>query len=163
MEQFSISELKLIAHSLGIDLFNAVMSHKRIDKILPNTFYRNYYQSNDEALFGSLLQDGFVHKMYRSNLCYFHITESGIVKFKKEFEKLVNYQKQSNRDVSYLKSRIEFYCTWSNYNFGAGNAEHVISVYLNDYKQGHNISHTTRDCIRRFSNELKTIDTLIVN
>lgn len=157
MDKFSISEIKLIAHSLGIDVLAAAMSHKRIDKSLSNTFYRNYYQSNDEELFRSLVHAEYAYKISRNNLWYYHITESGIAKFKQEFKELVNYQKYPNRDIHYLRNRINFYCDWCNYNFGNDNAGHVISVYFGDYSLGHNISHTTRDCIRRFLNELKAL------
>lgn len=152
---FTIEEMKKISHSLGIKLFESVMSHQLKDKILPNGLYRNFFQVPNCDVFEKLVIDGYASKkeVFEQNVYY--ITPKGQEKFRQEFDLLVNYQPKPKRNLTYLKHRIEFYCNFYNYKFGNDNAGHVMSAYLNYYLKGFRMSHTTTDCVERFVKELK--------
>lgn len=152
---FTIEEMKKISHSLGIQLFESVMSHRLKDKILPKEFYRNFFQVAKCEVFEKLFVDGYASKREVFEQNVYHITEKGQEKFRKEFDLLVNYQPKPKRGLTYLKHRIEFYCNFYNYKFGNDNAGHIMSAYLNYYLNGFRMSHTTNDCVERFVKELK--------
>lgn len=162
MEKYNKEELKKIAHSLGIRLFESVMSHNKKDKQLPNEFYRNYYQSETDNTFEKLIEKGFAVKDKRLNLNYYFITDLGIEKFRTEFAELVNYKPKKERDLNYLKNRINFYCDFYNYRFCEDNSEHVISAYVNYFLKGFYMSHTTTDCVNRFKRELRSFKNVLV-
>lgn len=162
MEKYNKEELKKIAHSLGIRLFESVMSHNKKDKQLPNEFYRNYYQSEMDNTFEKLIENGFAVKDKRLNLNYYFITDLGIEKFRTEFAELFNYKPKKERDLNYLKNRINFYCDFYNYRFCEDNSEHVISAYINYFLKGFYMSHTTTDCVTRFKRELRSFKNVLV-
>lgn len=148
-------QMKLVSHALGIDLYKSVMSNKLKDKKLPKEFYRNYY--NTEA-------DSFKHKIV-IQLCdlgimefvkrgYYRVTEAGIKLFKDEYKSYAIYIPRGTVSLSYLKHKINFYCTFFYYDFGGDNSNHIIKKYL-EYRSGFYVSHTTEDCIRAFKKELK--------
>ncbi|MFV5702217.1 hypothetical protein ACM55F_10125 [Flavobacterium sp. XS2P12] len=152
---FTVEEMKKISHSLGIQLFESVMSHQLKDKILPKEFYRNFFQVPNCEVFEKLVIDGYASKREVFEQKVYHITPKGQEKFRQEFDLLVNYQPTPKRGLIYLKHRIEFYCNFYNYKFGNDNAGHVISAYQNYYLSGFRMSHTTTDCVDRFLKELK--------
>ena len=156
MENLTLKQLLLISHSIGIDMFNAVMSDKLKDKTLPVEFYRNYFNtsknSSDYVEISKLVDLGI---MRSRNPDYYHVTESGLEKFKNQFSEIAIYMPKNKMDINYLKNKINFYCSFYNYKFGDDNSEHVISSYLNYYLKKFRMSHTTTDCVNRFKNELK--------
>ena len=152
---FTKLELSRIAHSLGIDLFVAVMSHKLKDKQLPDEFYRNHYQDEQNEVLDGLVSRGYAIKRQAINLNYYHITDSGIAKFRSEFKKLVNYQPKDKHDLEYLKHRINWYCDFYNYRFCNDNSEHILDAYIMYYLKGFKMSHTTTDTVLAFKLELK--------
>jgi hypothetical protein len=148
-------ELNRISHSLGIDLFKAVMSHKLKDKQLPDEFYRNHYQDEQNDVLDGLVSLGYAIKRKALALNYYHITELGVSKFRTEFKELVNYQPEDKRDLAYLKHRINWYCDFYNYRFCDDNSEHIIDAYIMYYLKGFKMSHTTTDTVNFFKKELK--------
>ena len=61
---YNFNDLRTISHSLGIDLFKAVISSKLKDKKLPKEFYRNYYNASQKqaeiAGIDKLVEGGFM-------------------------------------------------------------------------------------------------------
>jgi hypothetical protein len=90
-EQLSFKETSLIAHSLGINLYNAKVSKKKKDKKLPTSFYRNYFCASpghtDYVTLDSLEKRGILHKWQQYTNIYFGVTEMGIAIFKQEFKR----------------------------------------------------------------------------
>lgn len=153
MEALTLPQLKTVAHSLGIDLYNAVMSNKKKDKQLPKEFYRNYYNTNNEEVLADLLAIGVME--HREATAYYHVTKKGIFLFSEQFKELAKYQPTGVFDLDYLKHRINFYCDFYNYRFCPDNSEHVINEFVNKYLEGYYMSHTTTDAVNTFKNELK--------
>lgn len=162
MEKYNKEEIRKVAHSLGIKLFESIMSHKKKDKQLPIDFYRNYYQSEKDDTFEKLIEKGLAVKDKQMGLNYYFITHLGVQKFRTEFAELVNYRPKKERDLQYLKDRINFYCDFYCYKFGGDNSEHVISAYVNYFLKGYYMSHTTTDCVNRFKNELRTFKNILI-
>lgn len=148
--------MQLISHSLGIDLFKAVMSVKLKDKKLPRTFYRNYYNaSKRQAEIAGIYNLIGLGYMACGNPDYYSVTENGIDQFRKQFSEMAIYKKRSEIDIDNLKYRINFYCTFYHYNFCDDNSRHVIDAYQTYWVKNQRVSHTTEDVIRRFRLELK--------
>lgn len=162
MENYTRAELKLVSHSLGIDLYKMVMSHKKSDKELPEDFYRNHYQTNKNDLFENLIKKGLVVKRNVMGDNVYHITLKGVEKYREEVSQEMNYQPKGSRGLDYLKQRINWYCDWYGYKFGEDNADHIISAYVNYYLEGYRMSHTTTDCVKTFKKELKALEDIIV-
>ena len=153
---FTKGEMDRISHSLGINMYKAVMSHSKKDKTLPKEFYRNRYQAASDEYLDQLVENGFAETAMMSDLKFYRITEAGIKKFRSQFAETVNYQPKELRDLAYLKHRINWYCMWANYNFGGDNAEHILDEYENKFSKGFYVSHTTEDTINQFKSELKS-------
>jgi hypothetical protein len=152
----SFSDMQLVSHSLGIDLFKSVMSFKLKDKKLPKTFYRNYYNASKRqaeiAGIYDLIKLGY---MARGNPEYYYVTEKGIEQFRLQFSEMAIYKKKQEVDIDNLKHRINFYCSFYNYKFCDDNSRHVIDAYQNYWVKKFRVSHTTEDVIKRFRLELK--------
>jgi len=152
----SFSDLQLVSHSLGIDLFKAVISFKLKDKKLPRTFYRNYYNASKRqaeiAGIYDLIKLGY---MACGNPEYYYVTEKGIEQFRLQFSEMAIYKKKQDVDIDNLKHRINFYCSFYNYKFCDDNSRHVIDAYQNYWVKKFRVSHTTEDVIKRFRLELK--------
>lgn len=155
MENYTLEQIFDVAHSLGIDMYKAAMSHQRKDKILPDQFYRNRFQADHNQNLEDLIEDGYVTKQKWQDLGYYSITEKGIRQFRKQFEEIVNYVPIPQRDLNYLKHRLNFYCDYNYYRFGEDNAQVIIDNYLNYYIKKYRVSHTTEDVIKTFKKELK--------
>jgi hypothetical protein len=154
MQELTIKQMFQIAHAFGIDLFRAAISHKLKDKTLPNEFYRNRYQKEHDEVFEELVSIGYAEKTKWQDLPFYHVTDDGEKQFRRQFFEIVNYKPKKERDLAYLKHRINFYCSYSNYRFCDDNSEHIISAYLNYWVKKYKVSHTTEDTIIRFKNEL---------
>jgi len=155
---FSFDELKIISHSLGIDLFRAVISLKLKDKKLPISFYRNYYNASERqaAIVGidKLIERSLMETTQKD---YYHVTEKGIELFKKQFSELAIYKPKKELNIDYLRHRINFYCRFYNYNFCENNSDHVIEYAYKYFVGREYVSHTTKDVILRFKTELKKL------
>lgn len=154
---YTLSKVQIdrIAHSLGINFYNAMMSHRKKDKTLPKEFYRNYYQSEYDNALNELVEKGLAIKEKRLGLNYYFITSAGIQLFRKEFAELIYYTPKKDRGFEYLKRRIRLYCSYQNYNFGANNFQHVWDEFKDKFSQGIYVSHTTKDVCQKFKAELK--------
>ena len=92
------SQLKIISHSLGIDIIRAKESDNEKYKFLPEEFYRNYYcvgkslnMTDDMKILEEL---GFIEKWINGEQLYFEITKEGVDYFKDWFEKEITVKRQ---------------------------------------------------------------------
>lgn len=98
---------KLIAHSLGINLYHAIHSKMYKDKELPNEFYRNYYASSEGGepyhLLVELEKNGYVKSWKQYDHIYFCNTEKGITEFREYFHKEVTakFKKPTKSQMRY--------------------------------------------------------------
>lgn len=152
---FTKMEMDRISHSLGIDMYKSVMSHLKKDKTLPKEFYRNRYQTKSDKHLDKLVENGFAETSVCHDLKFYKITKAGIFKFRVEFNNMVNYKPKKERDLAYLKHRINWYCDWATYNFCDDNSEHILNEYIHKFTNKIYVSHTTKDVITKFKNELK--------
>lgn len=156
MKDLSLKEMLLISHSLGVDLFKAVISTKQKDKKLPKEFYRNYFNAgkthSDIEHISKLISDGFMETRQEN---YYYVTDLGISKFTNQFNEMAFYKPKSEMSIDYLKHRINFYCSFYNYNFCEDNSDHILNTFQNYWLKKLRVSHTTEDVIRRFQSELK--------
>jgi hypothetical protein len=156
-EEYSFEELKIISHCLGLDFFRLLMSKKKREKVLPISFYRNYYQAKKNYILDGLVERGLAVNAKRIDLNYYHITEDGIQKFRNQMEDLIKYTPEKDRNLEYLKRQINLYCQFYNYNFCQDNSEHIIDAYINYFSKKYYVSHTTKDVIMQFKSELKKL------
>lgn len=155
MKELTLKQMSQIAHAFGVDLFRAAMSHKLKDKTLPKEFYRNRYQKEHDEVFEELVTIGYAQKAKWQELSFYHVSNDGEIQFRKQFAEIVNYKPEKQRDLVYLKHRINFYCSWCCYRFCDDNSSHVISAYLHYWLKKYRVSHTTEDTITKFKTELK--------
>lgn len=148
----SLSQINRISHSLGINFYHAMISHNKRDKILPAEFYRNYYQVESDTTLDELVKKKYAIKQRRMNLQYYFITDLGIEVFRKDFSKIIEYVPKEKRGLAYLRQRINLYCKFHNYTFGA---DHILDEYFNKFAKKIYVSHTTKDTINTFKAELK--------
>ena len=148
------SELSIVAHSLGIDIIKATISHKKKDRVLPKLYYRNYYNCNpSHPVIIELILAGIMEKNHTPD--FFRVTEKGITVFIEQYNLLILYKQKKDQDLQYLIDSINAYCFLSNYKFGNDNAGHVLMNYFNYIVEKHYVSHTTRDCIVKFYKDLR--------
>lgn len=133
---FTSSELISISHSLGINIYHAIISHKLRDKTLPKEFYRNRFQVSKCETFDGLILKGLAGRQTIDGLNYYFVTNKGKEKFREEFKNLIVYVKPMNRTLEYLKDRINNYCFIYNYNYGEDNSAHIIGAFTRDYLLG---------------------------
>jgi len=148
-------QMDRIAHSLGIPFYNAMMSHRKKDKTLPKEFYRNYYQTENDSALNDLVEKGLAVKQEQRGLNYYFISDEGIELFRKEFSELIIYVPKKERDLDYLKRRINLYCNYHGYNFGDNNFQHIWDEFKDKFSKGIYVSHTTKDVCNIFKAELK--------
>jgi hypothetical protein len=154
IQELTLKQMFQIAHAFGIDLFKAAISHKLKDKTLPVLFYRNRFQKEYDEVFEELVTIGYAEKKKWQDVPFYHVTDEGEKQFRKQFIEIVNYKPEKERDLAYLKHRINFYCSYRYYYFCDDNSEHIISAFVNYYVKRYKVSHTTEDTIIRFKNEL---------
>ena len=150
--ELSNYQIQRIAHSLGVQLYHAILSDKKKDRTLPKEFYRNYYQISQDTYLEQLVGIRCATKRETMGVNVYHITEKGIDAFRKRFEELIQYTPESNRDLNYLKTKINLYCWYHSYTLST---DYIVSKYLEDYRDGGYVSHTTKDVIETFKKELK--------
>lgn len=83
----------LVAHSLGIDIYNAKKGRGYKNRILPQTFYRNYFASSeggsDYTMLKELEELGITESWLQYEKTFFGVTEKGIDLFKSYFNSVV--------------------------------------------------------------------------
>jgi len=155
----TIKQLDNIAHALGIAFYDALLNPRKELKSLPIEFYRNFFQVADSDYWNILCEKGFATKYVNSahGLKYYYVSETGITYFREFFMNHISYRNPADRDLDYLKYRINLYCEWCNYKFVAtnDNSSHILSAYLNYWILKYRVSHTTEDIINRFLRDLK--------
>ena len=89
--KYTIIQFDKIGHTLGINVHHAYSSKSKKDKILPDKFYRNYYnygrvkdESNEPEWVAEL--SDYIDKWTQSGNLYFQINEKGINLFRKQFK-----------------------------------------------------------------------------
>ena len=91
MEKFTEKQFDKIGHTLGVNTYHSRNSKSKKDKILPDKFYRNYYNygqvkdENKEPEWVTELSD-YIDKWTQSGLLYFQVSEKGIELFRKQFK-----------------------------------------------------------------------------
>ena len=105
-------------------------------------------------MFDELVCLGYAKKSKWQDLPFYYVTDDGEKQFRKQFFEITNYKPKKERNLAYLKHRINFYCSYRYYRFCDDNSEHIISAYLNDWVKKYKVSHTTEDTIMTFKNEL---------
>ena len=155
MKELNLKEMLQISHAFGIDLFRSMLSDKLKDKKLPDIFYRNRYQKEHDDIFEELILKGFAEKTKWQDLPYYYVNVSGEEQYRKQYNDMVKYKPSKERDLEYLKNKINFYCDYYNYRFCSDNSEHIISAYINYWIKKYRVSHTTEDTILKFKNELE--------
>jgi hypothetical protein len=91
MEKFTEEQFDKIGHTLGINIYHCLKSKSKKDKILPDKFYRNYYnygQTKDEIQEPEWITElsDYIDKWTQSGLLYFQVSDKGIVLFKQQFK-----------------------------------------------------------------------------
>lgn len=84
--KLSDKQIDLIAHSLGINYYNAKLSDDPKYKSLPDEFYRNYFCVGDPNQFTDEMREleeaGFIETWNKFGNFYFGITKNGIEEFR---------------------------------------------------------------------------------
>lgn len=145
--------LKRMSHSLGINLYNAIISDKKKDRTLPNSFYRNFYQKDVDYSLDELVRANLAIKDRSNGLNYYFITEEGKSRFVDEFNRMIKYVPPMNRDKEYVKSKITLYCWYHDYTLSADDILEEYKKYINKLY----VSHSVKDVIQTFSKDLKKI------
>jgi hypothetical protein len=87
---------ELVAHTLGIKLYNAQLSKRKKDKHLPNEFYRNYFCSSEGSSDYKHLKElevlGLTESWEQHSSVYFRITNKGVVEFREYFSENITKQ-----------------------------------------------------------------------
>ena len=158
MEKLTHSELMIISHSLGVDLYNAVMSNKLKDKKLPDIFYRNiYYITKDSHGYSDIKAMESKKLMAEFTPDFFHVTALGIKQFIVDFADICYYRKPEQRDEQYLANKINFYCDFYSYKLGDNPAHLVFNFYKEYFWDKIYVSHTINDIFNNFRKELKKL------
>ena len=71
---FTSPQMKVLAHALGVSLYENILSDKKKERVLPEEFYRNYYSHKGKPLLLSLvnLEVMVSRAVFGSNV--FHVT-----------------------------------------------------------------------------------------
>jgi len=91
MEKYSEEQFDKIGHTLGINVYHCRHSKLKKDKVLPDEFYRNYYnygsvgEYETEPNWITELSDN-IDKWVQTKLLYFQVSEKGIDLFKRQFK-----------------------------------------------------------------------------
>lgn len=105
--EYEYKHWRLVAHSLGINLYHAMKSERPKDKELPNEFYRNYFASSKGSDGYNLLKElevnGLTHSWVQNDHIYFMVTDKGIVEFREWFYEnvTVKYKKPTKSKLRY--------------------------------------------------------------
>ena len=135
----SVKQLDEMAHALGISLYDALIRPKMTMRKLSKEFYRNYFQIDDSEDWNELCKNGFAGRIKnnRNGSDYYYVLEFGTQYFQDFFNKHIAYKMYKDRDLEYLKFRINFYCEWHKYHFHSkfiqDNAQHIIFAYLTNW------------------------------
>ena len=155
-----IKQLLIVSHSLGIDLFCAIISNKKKDKQLPAEFYRNRFNASvnhsDYPILEELVKLGIMEQWQPD---WYYVTDHGISEFKKEFAKCAMYKPVPERDVQYLKDKIDFYVEFYGFGLVCGYpiSQFIIEEYLYCYLEGGYVGKETLQIIRKFKKELSNL------
>lgn len=151
--ELTMSELKVVSHSLGINLYHSALCDNRKDKDLPHKYYRNYFAGNNEHL-DNLVADGLAETREQFTDKVYHISDLGIKQFERQYHEMVRYVPVKNRDLNYLKRKVEFYSNWNYYTY-SDPFGHAIESFISNVIERHYISHTSKDLVNTFKAEFK--------
>lgn len=111
------NQLDIVAHTLGIEYYNAKHSQSLGDKILPTEFYRNYYcacreDGTPDPILVELEELGFMVRWIKFSNLMFRVTDEGIKAFRKQFtEEVTNTwvepPKSKRNYIEYLNGGCE--------------------------------------------------------
>lgn len=153
-------EMLLMAHTLGVNLLYSIKySDKKKDRVLPVTFVRNFYGKREsDYLLDSMVESELLTKKFQLGTFSFFCTPKAIIEFREAFKILCPYVPAKDRNLEYLKSKINAYCYLYNYAYSkdkSKNADTIIKYYTEYFIQGEKLSHTVSDVISSFHEELK--------
>lgn len=155
-----------IAHSLGIDLYKAIMSNKLKDKVFPKEFYRNFYNIKyTSPNFDEIKKLVDLGLMVEGKKYFFSVTEDGIDELKEFYKWEVIYiPKNLQIPPEYLAmlhkanvtGKINFYCDYHEIDLGVeNNAQLIIDKFSRDYLEGFPISDKITRVIKKFEKDLR--------
>lgn len=154
--QLEIKQLKIIAHSIGINLLHCALSDKRVDRSFPKTHYRNYFNvtqgSCDHKVIMVLVEQGLMSLIKKD---YYQVTEKGISILKSWFAENIPFVPSAERNLKYLLKQINLYCQFMYYRFGENNGQEILHYYKNYTVKKFYTSHTVTDTINRFKPKLR--------
>jgi DNA-binding PadR family transcriptional regulator len=114
MTNLTVSQIDIIAHTLGVNFYHAKLSKRLEDKILPGEFYRNWYNYGTFTEDMIKLEDiGIIESYHRRDNEYFYVTEKGIKEFRRIFkeevtDKYVPTSASQQRYQTFLNLGISF-------------------------------------------------------
>ncbi len=87
-------EIKVIGHSLGVNVYHAKNSKLKKDKKLPKEFYRNRYCADTDkhpnyVYLKELTEKEYMESWMDGNMLWFAVTDKGIDLFKTEFKQYI--------------------------------------------------------------------------
>lgn len=141
-----------IAHSIGVNLYIAIISDEKKYKSLPKEFYRNYYQKDSDHYLDELVSFEMATQREVFGQNVYHITDKGIHIFRAWFEQNIKYVPKTKHNLDYVKSKINLYCWFRNYTL---KADGIVECYIESYSKGYYVSHTQKDVIGMFEKQLK--------
>jgi len=154
--ELTIKHFELMAHSLGINLFHAMLSDKKADRTFPESHYRNHFNTAPNGVeyerIIDLVNQGL---MFQIKPDYYGVTEEGKAGLGIWFVENFEYKPKSKQDLNYLLKKINPYTMYYRYKFGEDNAAEILKYYKNYTSKGFKTSHTVTDTINRFKTQLK--------
>jgi len=156
--QLEIKQLKIMAHSIGINLLHCVLSDLRKNRLFPKKLYRNYFNvsdgSCDHKAILVLVENGLMELIKKD---YYQVTEEGISVLKAWFVHNIPFAPADERNAKYLIKQINQYCQFMYYKFGEDNGKEIFDYYKNYTVKKLYTSHTVTDTINRFKAKLRRL------
>lgn len=96
--RLTYSEIEILGHALGVNIYHAKVSRRKLDKKLPSVFYRNYFcasDSHDDApILEKLVSHGLMQKgeplKRLGGSRYWVVNSEGQQAFRLAFDALIN-------------------------------------------------------------------------
>jgi len=145
-----MSDMKLLAEVLGVELLTAIMDDPKTARELPDSFPNNAtYVSPKWATNTGILQKK------KGSLLLFEVPFDVTLIFREKWVELAPITALKDRNSKYLEHKINAYCDYYHYCFCDNNFEHIKSAFTEYYLKKERLSHTTYDVINTFRFELK--------
>ncbi len=153
MKELTLSHLKIMEICLSISIIKRMLWRKKAGKKLPNEFIINYCTHIDSPEFTQLVEWGYMVNHRDDKYC---VTKMGYEKFKETVDPIVKYERLTDRDLNYLKRRIDFYCDYYGYRFSKDNYNNILTAFWK-FKNGIGVSEIMENICRLFEAEINWI------